>query len=259
MKKGLNRLQEQCLVLWVGGGVPVPAAAYLNVELERSDGLLQHAVPLLLRELHAVHPAAIQLFEPVGAGHSGEGKERQTLAALQPHGLLGDPTQDLTSRQVTEVTSVSMGNQEFRVFFTDLKKKKVEGKSVQHHTVKKQMISICIYYDETYLSESVAVSSSGSRDNNLLSPVLAVEIFQVFLEGPQSGQFSREVNGSDTGVVAVPVHLFLQDLVDFIQRAQEELGKRRRGCQDEEIRVATTTKKGDHPQKQTKDRNVVLP
>lgn len=80
---------------------PTITAPYLNVELECSDSLLQDAVPLLLRQLHAVHPAAIQLFEQVGAGHAREGKERQTLAALQPHGLLGDPTQDLPSRQVT--------------------------------------------------------------------------------------------------------------------------------------------------------------
>lgn len=98
-------------------------APHLNVKLEGSDGLLQHAVPLLLRQLHAVHPAAVELFEQVGAGDSGEGKERQTLVALKPHGLLGDSTQDLPSRQVTEVPGVSVGNQKFRIFFTDLEKK----------------------------------------------------------------------------------------------------------------------------------------
>lgn len=80
---------------------PTIIATYLNVKLKGSDSLLQHAVPLLLRQLDAVHAAAIQLFEQVGAGHTREGKERQTLAALQPHGLLSNSTQDLPSRQVT--------------------------------------------------------------------------------------------------------------------------------------------------------------
>lgn len=65
---------------------------YLNVELEGSEGLLQHLAPLLLRQLHAVHPAAVQLFEQVGAGDAGESEEGQAVAAAQLHGLLGDPT-----------------------------------------------------------------------------------------------------------------------------------------------------------------------
>ena len=75
------------------------------------------------------------------------------------------------------------------------------------------------------MSESVAVSFCGCRDNDLLSPVPAVEILQVFRDGVQSGQFSGEVNGCDTRVVGVPVHLFLQGLVHLVQRAQEELKK----------------------------------
>lgn len=102
---------------------PSITAVYLNVELKCSHCFLQNTFPLLLRQLHAVHPAAIQLFEQVGAGHAGESKEGQTLAVFQPHGLLGNPTQDLPSRQVTEVPGVSVGNQEFWVLFTNLEKK----------------------------------------------------------------------------------------------------------------------------------------
>ena len=96
----------------------------------------------------------------------------------------------------------------------------------------KQQRNDCVWFTyDTYLSESVAVSFSGCGDDDLLFPVLAVEVFQVFLDGLQSGQFSREVNGCDGRVVGVPVYRFLQGLVDFIQRAQEELKKtqRRRG------------------------------
>ena len=60
-----------------------------------------------------------------------------------------------------------------------------------------------------HLSESVAVSFSSVRNNNFLPPVWAVEVFQVFLYGLQPGQFRGEVNGCDTRVVGVPVHLFL--------------------------------------------------
>lgn len=82
---------------------------------------------------------------------------------------------------------------------------------------------------ETHLSQSVTVSLSGCRDNNRLSPVLAADVFQVFLNGLQPGQLCREVNRRNARVVAVAVQLFLQGLVDFIQRAQEELRKRRQG------------------------------
>lgn len=95
---------------------------HLDVELEGSDGLLQHAVPLLLRQLHAVHAAAVELFEQVGAGDAREGEERQTLAPLQAHGLLGDSTQDLTSRQVAEIPSVGVGDQKHGLFFANLEK-----------------------------------------------------------------------------------------------------------------------------------------
>lgn len=99
---------------------PSITAAYLNVELKCSHCFLQNAVPLLLCQLHAVHPAAIQLFEQVRAGHAGKSKEGQALAVFQPHGLLGNPTQDLPSRQVAKVPGVSVGNQEFWVLFTNL-------------------------------------------------------------------------------------------------------------------------------------------
>lgn len=85
-----------------------------------------------------------------------------------------------------------------------------------------------VWWSEMHLSESVAVSFSGCRDNYLLSPVLAVEVFQVFLDGLQPGQFSREVNGCNPRVAGVPVQLFFQSLVDLMQRAQEELKRRRR-------------------------------
>lgn len=56
---------------------------YLNVELKGSEGLLQHRAPLLLRQLHAVHPAAVQLLEQVGAGDARESEERHAIAAAQ--------------------------------------------------------------------------------------------------------------------------------------------------------------------------------
>lgn len=62
---------------------PSMSPPYLNVELEGSEGLLQHRAPLLLRQLHAVHPAAVQLLEQVGAGDAREGKEPHTVAAGQ--------------------------------------------------------------------------------------------------------------------------------------------------------------------------------
>lgn len=96
---------------------------YLNVELEGSDGLLQHLAPLLLCQLHAVHPAAVQLLEQVGAGDAGESKEQHTLAAAQLQGFLGDPPQDLASRQVTQVPGISMGKQVLGIFLPDLKKR----------------------------------------------------------------------------------------------------------------------------------------
>lgn len=96
---------------------------YLNVELEGSDGLLQHLAPLLLRQLHAVHPAAVQLFEQVGTGDARESEERHTVAAAQLQGFLGDPTQDLPPRQVTQVAGISMCQQVLRVLLPDLKKR----------------------------------------------------------------------------------------------------------------------------------------
>lgn len=97
---------------------------YLNVELEGSEGLLQHLAPLLLGQLHAVHPAAVQLFEQVGAGDAGESEERQAVPAAQLQGFLGDPTQDLPSRQVTQVAGVSVGHQVLGILLPDLKRKR---------------------------------------------------------------------------------------------------------------------------------------
>ena len=109
----LLQLQGQrfscCLCFWFSRSALTITCPHLNVQLEGSDGLLQHAAPLLLRELHAVHPAAVELLEAVGAGDSEEGKERQTLLVLQPQGLLGHSNQDLAARQVSEVPGVSVG------------------------------------------------------------------------------------------------------------------------------------------------------
>lgn len=96
---------------------------YLNIQLEGSAGLLQHLAPLLLRQLHAVHPAAVQLFEQVGAGDAGESEERQAVVAAQLQGFPGDPTQDLPSRQVTQVAGVSVGHQVLWILLPDLKKR----------------------------------------------------------------------------------------------------------------------------------------
>lgn len=98
-----------------------PPPPHLDVQLKGPHCLLQHAVPLLLRQLHAVHPAAIELLEQVGAGNAREGKERQTIGAFQPHGLLGNSAEHLPSRQVSQVSRVSVSNQELRVFFANLK------------------------------------------------------------------------------------------------------------------------------------------
>lgn len=76
---------------------------------------------------------------------------------------------------------------------------------------------------ETHLSQSVAVSLGGYGDDDLLSPLLAEEEFQVLPDGLQPGEFRREVNGRHARMVAVPVQLFLQGLVDLVQRAQQEL------------------------------------
>lgn len=94
--------------------------------------------------------------------------------------------------------------------------------------VNKKHFSARALAHETHLSESVAVSFSGSRNNNTLSPVLAIEVLQVLLDGLQPGQFSGEVNGSNSRMVGVPVQSFLQSLVDLIQGAQEELQSRNR-------------------------------
>lgn len=82
--------------------------------------------------------------------------------------------------------------------------------------------------DEAHLFDSVAVSLSGCWDDDLLSPALTQKEFQVFLDGRQSGQFSREVNWRNARMVAVSVHLLLQSLVDLVQRAQEQLRETRR-------------------------------
>lgn len=81
---------------------------------------MQHLAALPLRQLHAVHPAAVQPLEQVGAGDAGEGEEGQALAAAQLQGLLGDPTQHLPSRQVAQVPGVSVGDQVLGVLLPDL-------------------------------------------------------------------------------------------------------------------------------------------
>lgn len=88
----------------------------------------------------------------------------------------------------------------------------------------------------------MAVSFGGSRDNYLLSPVLAVEVFQVFLDGLQPGQLSREVNRCDTRVVGVPVQLFLQGQVDLVQGAQEELKEEEKGEEVSDKKITVTYK-----------------
>lgn len=99
---------------------------------------------------------------------------------------------------------------------------------IDHHLAE---IETCMWFMEglnkTYLSEPVAVSFSGCRNDNLLSPVLTIEVFQIFFNGLQPGQFSRKVNRCDARMVRVPVQLFLQSLVDLIQWTQEELKKKR--------------------------------
>ena len=95
-------------------------SANLYVELKGLDSFLQHPCPLLLRQLHAVHPAAVELFEPVGAWHARKGEERHTLAALQPQGLLGNAAKDLTPGQVTQVTGICVGKQELWILSSDL-------------------------------------------------------------------------------------------------------------------------------------------
>lgn len=178
---------------------------YLNVQLESSDGLLQHLAPLLLRQLYAVHPAAVQLFEQVGAGDAGESEERDAVAAAQLQGLLGDPTQDLPSRQVPQVPGISVGNQVLRVLLPDLKKKKLSSVVILKKKKKKRTAQCA----ETHLFDAVTVSLSGCWDNNLLSPVSTKKELQVFLNERQSGQFSRKVNWRNAWMVAVSVQLLL--------------------------------------------------
>lgn len=76
----------------------------------------------------------------------------------------------------------------------------------------------------------MAISLSGGRDDNLLPPVRSIEELQVLLDGLEPGQFSGKVNGCNSGMVGVPVHLFLQRPVDLIQGAQEELWRRQRSA-----------------------------
>lgn len=88
--------------------------------------------------------------------------------------------------------------------------------------------------EQTHLSDPVAVSLGGRRDDDLLPPVLTKKELQVFLDGRQPGQFSWEVNRSNARMVTVSVHLFLQRQVDLIQRAQEQL--KTRGGEYNELR-----------------------
>ena len=74
-----------------------PLHSHLDVELEGVHGLLQRRLPLLLRQLDAVHPAPVQLLEAVGAAHAGEGEKGKPLFAAQPQRFLGNLPQHLTS------------------------------------------------------------------------------------------------------------------------------------------------------------------
>ena len=74
-----------------------PLSSHLDVQLEGVHSLLQRRLPLLLRQLDAVHPAPVQLLEAVGAGHAREGEKRKPLFAAQPQGFLGNLPQHLTS------------------------------------------------------------------------------------------------------------------------------------------------------------------
>lgn len=100
-----------------------PLSPHLDVQLESFHRLLQHGRPLLLGQLHAVHPAPVQLLEAVGAAHAGEGEERQPLFAAQPQRFLGDFPQHLTARQIAKVAGVGVGNEQLRVLFANLKQK----------------------------------------------------------------------------------------------------------------------------------------
>ena len=119
------------------------SVTHLYVELEGCDGLLQHPLALFLGQLDAVHAAPVQLLEEAGAAHGREREERQTLSALQAQGLLGYAPQHLPSRKVSEVTSVGVGNQLFRVLLPNLCLCKEENKLFRqpHQTVLQQHVS----------------------------------------------------------------------------------------------------------------------
>lgn len=95
----------------------------LNVGFEGLDSLVQQLLPLLFGQFNAVHATAVELLEAVWAGHARKGEESQALFTAQPQRLLCNASQDLTARQVTQVTGVCMGHQESRILFSNLFRK----------------------------------------------------------------------------------------------------------------------------------------
>lgn len=87
-----------------------PEVSHLYVQLKGLHGLLQHRGLLLLRQLDAVHPTPVQLLETVGAADTGEVEEGKPLFAAQTERFLGNLSQHLSPREITEVASVGVGH-----------------------------------------------------------------------------------------------------------------------------------------------------
>lgn len=158
---------------------------YLNVQLKGVDGLLQHRRPLPLCQLDAVHPAPVQLFEAVGAGHPWEGEERKPLFAAQSQRLLGNFSQYLTSWQVTKISSVGMGHQQLRALFANLKDMKVAA--IISHLVKSYKWNECFPLYSLFLVcehiyvwlQARSLSSSSQSPKSAPSRFEAIPIGQV--------------------------------------------------------------------------------
>lgn len=169
---------------------------YLNVQLEGVDGLLQHRRPLPLCQLDAVHPAPVQLFEAVGAGHPWEGEERKPLFAAQSQRLLGNFSQYLTSWQVTKISSVGMGHQQLRALFANLKDMKVAA--IISHLVKSNkwtecfpLYSLFLVCEHIYVWLQARSLSSSSR-----SPKSAPSHFEVIPIGqvPEESKLVQQLD-----------------------------------------------------------------
>jgi len=109
---------------WLMSVTIISALSHLDVELEGSEGLLQHAAPLLLCQLHAVHAAPVQLLEEVRAADARKREEGQALSALQPERLLRDAAQHLPARQVAQIACVSVSQQILGVISAHLRHKR---------------------------------------------------------------------------------------------------------------------------------------